>query len=181
MRKYGLTIDKLLSVDLVTADGEFVTASETENADLFWGVRGGGGNFGIVTEFEFRLNPLGPEVIAGPIFWPMEQAAKVLRFYRDWIADVPGRADDDGRAPQGAAAAVRPAPSCTASPSSPSSACYAGPVEDGERVVRPLQGVRLAGARPVRAQALRRPSGDVRPLVPARLVVLLPVLRRRRR
>ena len=65
-RKYGLTIDQLLSVDLVTADGEFVKASETENADLFWGVRGGGGNFGIVTEFEFRLNPVGPTVLAGP-------------------------------------------------------------------------------------------------------------------
>src|SRR5262249_56148888 len=62
MRKYGLTIDQLLSVDVVTADGELVKASESENADLFWGIRGGGGNFGIVTEFEFRLNPLGPEV-----------------------------------------------------------------------------------------------------------------------
>ncbi|HYN37217.1 MAG TPA: FAD-dependent oxidoreductase, partial [Actinomycetota bacterium] len=62
MRKYGLTIDNLLSVDVITAEGEFVKASEHENADLFWGVRGGGGNFGIVTEFEFRLNPVGPHV-----------------------------------------------------------------------------------------------------------------------
>ena len=89
MRKYGLTIDQLLSVDLVTADGELVRASDGQNADLFWGVRGGGGNFGIVTEFEFRLNPLGPYVLAGPIFWPMEEAPEVLRFYRDWIADCP--------------------------------------------------------------------------------------------
>src|SRR5438876_8639531 len=89
MRKFGLTIDQLLSVDIVTADGEFLKASEKENADLFWGVRGAGGNFGIVTEFEFRLNPLGPIVLAGPIFWPMEDSPKVLRFYRDWIADVP--------------------------------------------------------------------------------------------
>src|SRR5205809_925011 len=89
MRKYGLTIDQLLSVDLITADGEFVKASENENADLFWGVRGGGGNFGIVTEFEFRLNPLGPEVVAGPIFWPMEKSPEVLRFYRDWLAGAP--------------------------------------------------------------------------------------------
>src|ERR671914_671353 len=66
MRKYGLAIDQLLSVDLITAEGEFVKASETENPDLFWGVRGGGGNFGIVTEFEFRLHPLGPIVFAGP-------------------------------------------------------------------------------------------------------------------
>src|SRR6266545_3770871 len=89
MRKFGLTIDNLLSVDLITAQGEFLKASEHENADLFWGVRGGGGNFGIVTEFEFRLNPLGPQVFAGPIFWPMDEAPSVLSFYRDWIADCP--------------------------------------------------------------------------------------------
>ena len=88
-RKHGLTIDQLRSVDLVTADGELVKASETENADLFWGVRGGGGNFGIVTEFEFRLHPVGPTVLAGPIFWPMEEAPALLRFYRDWIAEAP--------------------------------------------------------------------------------------------
>jgi FAD/FMN-containing dehydrogenase len=70
MRKFGLTIDGLLSVDLVMADGEFVKASEDENVDLFWGVRGGGGNFGIVTEFEFRLHPIGPQVVSGPIIWP---------------------------------------------------------------------------------------------------------------
>ena len=105
MRKYGLTIDQLLSVDLVTADGELVKASADENSDLFWGVRGAGGNFGIVTEFEFRLNPVGPEVLAGPVIWPMEQSAEVLRFYRDWITDVPGRADHGRRAPQGAAPA----------------------------------------------------------------------------
>jgi hypothetical protein len=68
---FGLAIDNLQSVDLVTADGEFVKASDKENPGLFWGVRGGGGNFGIVTEFEFRLNPLGPQVMAGPVFWPM--------------------------------------------------------------------------------------------------------------
>ena len=89
MRKHGLSIDQLVSVDLVTAEGEFVTASADENADLFWGVRGGGGNFGIVTEFEFRCVPLGTQVLAGPIFWPMEQSGDVLRFYRDWVAEAP--------------------------------------------------------------------------------------------
>src|SRR5688500_5843581 len=74
MRKHGLSIDQLVSVDLVTADGEFVTASAEENTELFWGVCGGGGNFGIVTEFEFRCVPLGTHVLAGPIFWPMEQS-----------------------------------------------------------------------------------------------------------
>src|SRR6266540_2421542 len=89
MRKYGLTVDQLQSVDLITADGQFVKASERENADLFWGVRGAGGNFGIVTDFEFRLNRVGPTVVAGPILWPMEESPNVLRFYREWIKDVP--------------------------------------------------------------------------------------------
>ena len=89
MRKHGLSIDQLVSVDLVTADGEFVKASADENPDLFWGLRGGGGNFGIVTEFEFRCVPLGTQVLAGPLFWPMEQSGEVLRFYRDWVADAP--------------------------------------------------------------------------------------------
>jgi FAD/FMN-containing dehydrogenase len=88
-RKHGLTIDQLISVELVTAEGELVKASEAENPDLFWGVRGGGGNFGVVTQFEFRLNPLGPQVVAGPVFWPMEESPDVLRFYRDWIAAAP--------------------------------------------------------------------------------------------
>lgn len=76
MRKHGLSIDQLISVDLVTADGELVRASAEENEDLFWGVRGGGGNFGIVIEFEFRCVALGTQVLAGPIFWPMEQSAR---------------------------------------------------------------------------------------------------------
>src|SRR5688572_18241004 len=89
MRKHGLSVDQLLSVDLVTADGEFVRASAEENSDLFWGLRGGGGNFGIVTEFEFRCVPLGPQVLAGPIIWPMTKSGDVLRFYRDWVAEAP--------------------------------------------------------------------------------------------
>ena len=89
MRKHGLSVDQLVSVDLVTADGEFVRATEDENADLFWGLRGGGGNFGIVTEFEFRCVPLGTHVLAGPIIWPMTMSGDVLRFYRDWVADAP--------------------------------------------------------------------------------------------
>ena len=89
MRKHGLSVDQLVSVDLVTADGEFVKASADENDDLFWGMCGAGSNFGIVTEFEFRCVPLGPQILAGPIFWPMEKSGEVLRFYRDWVADAP--------------------------------------------------------------------------------------------
>ncbi|GHH65383.1 FAD-linked oxidase [Promicromonospora soli] len=136
-RKYGLTIDNLLSVDLVTADGEFVTAGETHNTDLFWGVRGGGGNFGIVTEFEFRLHPVGPEVFAGPIFWAMEDAPEVLRFYRDWIADSPDELTT--------IVVQRRAPALPVVPDELVGrhliavvVCHAGTVDDGERVMRPL-------------------------------------------
>jgi len=87
-RKYGLTIDNLLSVDMTLADGRYVTASAEENEDLFWAVRGGGGNFGIVTSFQFKLSPVSM-VYGGPIFWPMSSAAKVLRAWRDLILKAP--------------------------------------------------------------------------------------------
>ena len=89
MRRYGLTVDSLQSADVVTADSELVRASEDENADLFWGLRGGGGNFGVVTDFRFRLHPLGPQVMAGATFWSMDTAEDVLRVYRGWIAECP--------------------------------------------------------------------------------------------
>jgi FAD binding domain/Berberine and berberine like len=87
-RRYGLTIDNLLSADMVLADGRFVTASAQENPDLFWAVRGGGGNFGVVTSFEFRLHPVST-VQFGPTFWPVDQAGEVLKAYRDFIAQAP--------------------------------------------------------------------------------------------
>ena len=87
-RNYGLTIDNLLSVDIVLADGRFVTASATENADLFWAVRGGGGNFGVVTSFLFKANPV-QMVYGGPMFWPLEQAADMLHFWQDFILKAP--------------------------------------------------------------------------------------------
>jgi FAD/FMN-containing dehydrogenase len=138
MRKYGLTIDQLLSVDLLTANGELVKASAEENPDLFWGVRGGGGNFGIVTEFEFRLNPVGPTVLAGPIFWPMEDSPEVLRFYREWIAEAPDelmtivvhrKAPPLPFVPPELHGKLVVAVVC----------CYAGPLEEGEKVVKPLK------------------------------------------
>ena len=136
-RKHGLTIDNLLSADVVTADGEFVKASETENADLFWGLRGGG-NFGIVTEFEFRLHPIGPIVYAGPIFWPIEDSARLLRFYREWIAEAPDELMT--------IVVHRKAPALPFVPQelhgrliAGVAVCYAGSVEEGEKVVRPLK------------------------------------------
>lgn len=138
MRKYGLTIDQLLSVDLITANGELVKASAEENPDLFWGVRGGGGNFGIVTEFEFRLNPVGPTVLAGPIFWPMEDSPEVLRFYREWIAEAPDELMT--------IVVHRKAPPLPFVPPELHGklvvgvvCCYAGPLEEGEKMVRPLK------------------------------------------
>ncbi|TWF81165.1 FAD/FMN-containing dehydrogenase [Pseudonocardia hierapolitana] len=138
MRKYGLTIDNLLSVEMVTADGESVTASETRNADLFWGVRGGGGNFGIVTEFEFRLHPVGPQVYAGPVFWAMEHAPEVLRFYRDWVAGCPDELMT--------IVVQRRAPALPVVPAEVVGrhviavvACCTGPLDEAERVLRPLK------------------------------------------
>jgi len=87
-RRYGLTIDNLLSVDMVLADERTVTADNKQNSDLFWAVRGGGGNFGVVTSFEFRLHPVST-VQFGPTFWPLEQAADVLKAYRKFIVDAP--------------------------------------------------------------------------------------------
>src|SRR3954454_19086132 len=81
--KHGLTSDNLISAEVVCADGSVVTASEDENEDLFWGIRGGGGNFGVVTEFVFRLHELGPIVLAGLALWPIDRAAEVLRGWRD--------------------------------------------------------------------------------------------------
>ena len=87
-RGLGLTIDNLISADVVTADGKFLTASERENEDLFWGLRGGGGNFGVVTSFEYRLAEVD-QVFAGPIFYNLEDAATVLRMFDDFIRDAP--------------------------------------------------------------------------------------------
>jgi FAD/FMN-containing dehydrogenase len=137
-RKYGLTIDQLLSATMVTAGGDVVRASETENPDLFWGLRGGGGNFGVVTDFEFRLNPLGPTVLAGPIFWLMEESPEVLRFYRDWIAEAPDelmtivihrKAPPVDFVPPELHGRLVVAVVC----------CWAGDLEEGDKVIRPLR------------------------------------------
>ena len=87
-RKYGLTIDNLLSADVVLADGSFVHASKDENPDLFWALRGGGGNFGVVTAFRYRLHPV-KNVIAGPMFWPIDKLEPTLKWYREWLPQLP--------------------------------------------------------------------------------------------
>src|SRR4051812_21739565 len=89
MRKHGLACDNLVAADVVTADGQFVRASGTENPELLWGLRGGGGNFGIVTQFELALHPVGPLVYAGPIFYRGDDAAALLRRFRSWAETAP--------------------------------------------------------------------------------------------
>jgi FAD/FMN-containing dehydrogenase len=89
VRRHGLTVDNLVSATVVTADGEILATSEHENADLFWGLRGGGGNFGIVTEFQYRLHPVGPDLLCGPVLWAMEDGRELLQHYREWSADAP--------------------------------------------------------------------------------------------
>ena len=88
-RKYGLTIDNLISAEVITADGNKIRTSENENPDLFWAIRGGGGNFGVVTEFEFQLHPVGPEILAGLIVFPFSQAKQVLTQYRNFLESAP--------------------------------------------------------------------------------------------
>jgi hypothetical protein len=138
MRTFGLTIDQLVSAELVTADGEVLIASATENADVFWGIRGGGGNFGIVTSFEFRLNPLGPTVLAGPVAWPMDRSPEVMRFYRDWIKEAPNEVNT--------IIVHRRAPAIDLWPKPLHGKhvvivgfCYAGDVDQGEEVLRPMR------------------------------------------
>src|SRR5262245_17541107 len=89
MRKHGLTVDNLLEAEVVTAEGDIVRASANEHPDLFWALRGGGGNFGIVSLFRFRLHPVAPTVTAGPVYWAAEDTSDVLRFYREFVADAP--------------------------------------------------------------------------------------------
>jgi len=128
MGKYGLTIDNLLSVDIVTADGQVLRASATEHPDLFWGVRGGGGNFGIVTAFEFQLHAVGP-VLAGKVVYPMSRAREVLRFYREYTSSVPDELT--------AYAALMTTPDGL--PAIAINLCSCGSLDAGERLVEPIR------------------------------------------
>jgi len=127
-RKYGLACDNLLSLDIVTADGKLLTASASENEELFWGVRGGGGNFGVVTSFEYRLHPVGP-VLGGIVAYPFAMAKEVLRRYRDLTRTAPDELAAD--------AVLITMPDGT--PVAGIAVCYCGPIAEGERVLRPLR------------------------------------------
>jgi len=137
-RSLGLSIDNLTSVDIVTAAGELVKASGAENADLFWAIRGGGGNFGVVTSFEFRLHKIGPEVLSGLIVHPLDAARDVLRFYRNFIPSTPEEFV--------CWFVLRKAPPLPFLPVEwhgkeilALAVCYSGKIEEGERVAKPLR------------------------------------------
>jgi FAD/FMN-containing dehydrogenase len=129
-RKYGLACDNLLSVDIVTADGKVRTASATENEDLFWGVRGGGGNFGVVTSFEYRLHEVG-EVLGGVVAYPFAMAKEVFQRYRDFTQSAPDELAAD------AVAITMPDGTHVAG----IAMCYCGPGAQGERFVRALRAI----------------------------------------
>lgn len=140
MRKHGLTVDNLLGAEVVTAEASIVRASADEHPDLFWALRGGGGNFGVVTSFRFALHPVGPTVMAGPVFWAADDTVDVLRFYRDFAAEAPDELGNVVRL-----GTVPPLPIIPEHlhwrPAISVSSCYAGAVEDGERVMRTLRQV----------------------------------------
>jgi FAD/FMN-containing dehydrogenase len=127
--KYGLTIDNLLSVDVVLADGQLVTASERELPDLFWALRGGSGNFGVATSFEYRLHPVGPTITGGLVLHPLARAGEALRFYREFIQQAPDEVT--------AAAALVTAPDGRAVAAI--AAAHCGPIADGERALAPIK------------------------------------------
>jgi FAD/FMN-containing dehydrogenase len=126
--KHGLACDNLLSVDLITADGTMLTANAADNTELFWGLRGGGGNFGIVTSFEYRLHPVGP-LLAGPVFYPFAKAKEALALYRDFATSIPEEVNT--------VAALMNSPD--GDPLAAVVVCYNGSVEAGEKVLRPLR------------------------------------------
>src|SRR5271155_4248208 len=139
-RRYGLTIDNLLAVEMVLADGRFVTASAKENPDLFWAVRGGGGNFGVVTSFLFKGRPVNIDY-AGPMLWPLEDAAEIMRWYRGFIAKAP-----DDVYGFFAFLTVPPAPPFPEHLHNKKMCgivwCYTGPLKKAEKVFKPIRAVK---------------------------------------
>ena len=146
-RKYGLSCDNLMSAEIVTAEGRLLHVSATDHADLFWAIRGGGGNFGIVTSFEYRVFPVGPKLLAGSILHPYARARDAMRFYQAFASNAPDELSLD------AALATTPSGERVFS----ISPCYIGPIEEGERVLKPL---RAYGA-PIQDQIAPRAYVDI--------------------
>ena len=137
-RPYGATCESMLSAEVVAADGSVVTASEEENTDLFWGLRGGGGNFGVVTEFEFKVHPVGPIVMGGMLAFPRPQAREIIRAYRDYVEQAPKEVC-------GGLALITAPPeefvpeAARGMPAVGIVYCYVGPPEDGAEALKPLR------------------------------------------
>ena len=138
-RGFGLSLDNLVSADVVTADGKFLVASDTENEDLFWAIRGGGGNFGVLTSLEFRVHPV-KDIYGGPMFYELEHIGDILRFYRDYIKDAPEA--------MGCFPAFQIAPPLPFIPEKRHGdtfvamvACWAGPVDQGPKMLKPFHDV----------------------------------------
>jgi FAD/FMN-containing dehydrogenase len=138
MRQHGLTCDNVRSMQVVTSDGDLVRTSSADEPDLFWAVRGGGSNFGIVTSFEFRLHSVGPTVLAGPVLHRADRAVEVLRMYRDFVAEAPPNF--------GSVVSLRTAPRLAwipqelhGQPVVALTVCYTGPAAEGERLLQPLR------------------------------------------
>jgi FAD/FMN-containing dehydrogenase len=148
--KYGLALDNLISVDIVTADGQLRIASATENPDLFWAVRGGGGNFGVVTSFEYQLHPVGPLPV-GVVIFPLERAREVLQFYNEFASSIP----DELNTASGLATLEDGTPAVAIV------ACYNGPLEEGEKVLEPLRQI----GQPIMAQFNSMPYVQVQHLL----------------
>ena len=166
-RGFGLSCDNLVSAEIVTADGKMVTASEDEHADLFWAIRGGGGNFGVATALEFRLHPV-KEIYGGPMFFAMKDAEAVLRYYREFIAEAP---EQFGGFP-----AFQIAPPLPFIPEDRHGetflafiACWAGPVDEGERILKPLHDMAEVVAEHVGPMPYPALNGAFDALVPAGL------------
>jgi FAD/FMN-containing dehydrogenase len=152
MRKHGTTADNFVRADLVTADGEVLDVSDDTNAELMWGLRGAGANFGIVTSFEYRLHEVGPTVVAGPVVWAMEDAPEVLRFYREFCASAPDELTTIVTLRKLAPLPIFPEEHhgrrvCIVS------VCWAGDLEAGERAVAPL----MAFGSPLFHRVARKP------------------------
>jgi FAD/FMN-containing dehydrogenase len=137
-RKYGPACDNLLSAEVVTAGGDRVRASADENADLLWGLRGGGGNFGVVTSFEYRLHPIGPQVLAGGVLHSFADAHEVFRFLRDFVADAPDELSVTASTFRATPAMPLP-PEMHGELVTVLAVCYAGDLTAGEQALRPLR------------------------------------------
>jgi hypothetical protein len=137
-RKYGLTVDNLLSVDIVTADGQFRTASADQNPDLYWAVRGAGANFGVVTSFEYQLHQVGPIVLGGLVGYPISRAHEVARFYGEFSTGAPDELNTAMFLTHAPPAPFVPE-ELRGQPIIGIGVCYCGPIEGGEAVVRPLR------------------------------------------